>query len=47
MTARQPRTIDALRAAPASHRLLLDNDLVRVLEVVGNSPTQEPAGARE
>ena len=36
-----PQTMDALLAAPGSHRLVLDNDRVRVLEV-----TIEP-GARE
>jgi hypothetical protein len=36
-----PRELDALIAAPDSHRLLLENDRVRVLEVV-----IEP-GARE
>ena len=35
-----PQTMDALLAAPGSHRLVLDNDWVRVLEVI------EP-GARE
>jgi len=35
-----PQTMDALLAAPGSHRLVLDNDRVRVLEVI------EP-GARE
>ncbi len=29
-----PETMDALQAAPASHRVLLENDGVRVLEVV-------------
>ena len=29
-----PETMDAVLAAPASHRILLDNDRVRVLEVV-------------
>jgi len=30
--------MDALRAAPASHRLLLDNDRVRVLEMEPEEP---------
>jgi hypothetical protein len=34
--------MDALRAAPASHRLLLDNSRVRVLEVVIEPGTREP-----
>jgi hypothetical protein len=34
--------MDALQAAPASHRLLLDNDRVRVLEVVIEPRTREP-----
>lgn len=50
MTARQPtqqpwpwpQAMDALRAAPASHRLLLDNDQARVLEVVIEPGTREP-----
>jgi hypothetical protein len=29
-----PSTMDALHATPTSHRVLLDNDRVRVLEVV-------------
>ena len=37
-----PETMDALRAAPASHRLLLDNGRVRVLEVVIEPGTREP-----
>jgi quercetin dioxygenase-like cupin family protein len=37
-----PQTMDALQAAPASHRLLLDNDRVRVLEVVVEPGTREP-----
>jgi hypothetical protein len=37
-----PPAMDALRAAPASHRLLLDNDRVRVLEVVIEPRTREP-----
>ena len=34
--------MDALHAAPASHRLLLDNDRVRVLDVVIEPGTREP-----
>lgn len=34
--------MDALRAAPASHRVLLDNDQVRVLEVTIGPGTREP-----
>jgi hypothetical protein len=34
--------MDALIAAPASHRVLLDNDQVRVLEVVIEPGTREP-----
>jgi hypothetical protein len=37
-----PDTMDALAAAPASHRVLLDNDRVRVLEVVFEPGTGEP-----
>jgi predicted metal-dependent enzyme (double-stranded beta helix superfamily) len=37
-----PETMDALQAAPTSHRLLLDNDRVRVLEVVIEPGTREP-----
>lgn len=37
-----PETMDALLAAPASHRVLLDNDRVRVLEVVIEAGTREP-----
>jgi len=37
-----PETMDALLAAPASHRLLLDNSRVRVLEVVIEPGTREP-----
>jgi hypothetical protein len=46
MTARQPwpwpAEMDALAAAPASHRVLLDNDRVRVLEVTIEPGTREP-----
>jgi len=34
--------MDALQAAPASHHLLLDNDRVRVLEVVIEPGVREP-----
>ena len=34
--------MDALLAAPASHRVLLDNDRVRVLEVTIEPGTREP-----
>jgi hypothetical protein len=37
-----PDTMDALLAAPASHRVLLDNDRVRVLEVVIEAGAREP-----
>ena len=37
-----PETMDALTAAPSSHRVLLDNDQVRVLEVVIEPGTREP-----
>lgn len=37
-----PETMDALIAAPASHRVLLENDRVRVLEVVIEPGTREP-----
>ena len=37
-----PETMDALVAAPASHRVLLENDRVRVLEVVIDPRTREP-----
>ena len=46
MTAGQPwpwpETMDALLAAPASHRVLLENDQVRVLEVVIEPGAREP-----
>jgi hypothetical protein len=46
MTTRQPwpwpQTMDALQAAPASHRVLLDNERVRVLEVVIEPGASEP-----
>lgn len=37
-----PTTLDALVAAPDSHRVLLENDRVRVLEVVVEPHTREP-----
>ncbi|MGO9352157.1 MAG: hypothetical protein ACLP3C_15530 [Mycobacterium sp.] len=37
-----PTTMDALLAAPASHRVLLENDRVRVLDVVIEPGTREP-----
>jgi quercetin dioxygenase-like cupin family protein len=37
-----PETMDALRAAPASHRVLIENDRVRVLEVVIEPGSREP-----
>ena len=37
-----PRELDALIAAPDSHRLLLENDRVRVLEVVIEPGAREP-----
>jgi hypothetical protein len=37
-----PETMDALLAAPDSHGVLLENDQVRVLEVVIEPGTREP-----
>jgi hypothetical protein len=37
-----PEAMDAVLAAPASHRVVLDNDRVRVLEVVIEPGTREP-----
>src|SRR5260370_3265176 len=37
-----PEAMDALLAAPASHRVLLDNDRVRVLAVVIEPGAREP-----
>jgi hypothetical protein len=37
-----PETMDALVAAPGSHRVLLENDRVRVLEVVIEPGAREP-----
>jgi quercetin dioxygenase-like cupin family protein len=39
---RWPRELDALIAAPGSHRLLFENDRVRVLEVVIEPGAREP-----
>jgi hypothetical protein len=38
--------MDALLAAPASHRVLLDNDRIRVLDVVIEPRTREPEHTR-
>ena len=38
----RPDSMDALLAAPTSHRVLLDNNRVRVLEVVIEPGTREP-----
>jgi hypothetical protein len=37
-----PETMDAVVAAPGSHRVLVENDRVRVLEVVIAPRTREP-----
>ena len=37
-----PPSLDALQAAPASHRLLFDNGQLRVLEVVIEPGAREP-----
>jgi quercetin dioxygenase-like cupin family protein len=37
-----PETMDALSAAPASHRVLVDNDRARVLDVVIEPGAREP-----
>lgn len=42
-----PETMDALLAAPASHRVLLENDRVRVLEVAIEPRTREPGHTRQ
>jgi hypothetical protein len=39
---RWPRELDALVAAPGSHRLLFENDRVRVLEVAIEPGAREP-----
>ena len=41
------RDMDALLAAPASHRVLLENDRVRVLGVVIEPRTREPEHAHQ
>ena len=38
-----PQAMDALLGAPGSHRLVLDNDRVRVLEAVIEPGAREPA----
>jgi hypothetical protein len=40
-----PQSIDALQAAPENHRVLLENDQVRVLDVVVPPHTKEPVHA--
>jgi len=40
-----PETLDAVRAAPANHRVLLENDAVRVLDVRVAPGAQEPVHA--
>jgi quercetin dioxygenase-like cupin family protein len=40
-----PETLDAVRAAPANHRVLLENDEVRVLDVTVAPGKQEPVHA--
>ena len=42
-----PRTMDALVAAPASHRILMENSQVRVLEVVIEPGSREPEHTHE
>lgn len=42
-----PRTMDALAAAPASHRVLIENSQVRVLEVVIEPGSREPEHTHE
>jgi len=42
-----PRTMDALVAAPASHRVLMENSQVRVLEVVIEPGNREPEHTHE
>lgn len=37
-----PKTMDALVAAPASHRVIMENSQVRVLEVVIEAGSREP-----
>ena len=40
-----PQSIDAVAAAPGNHRVLLENDQVRVLDVVVPPHTKEPVHA--
>jgi quercetin dioxygenase-like cupin family protein len=40
-----PQSIDAVAAAPGNHRVLLENDQVRVLDVVVAPHTKEPVHA--
>jgi len=40
-----PETLDAVRAAPGNHRVLLENDAVRVLDVTVAPGTREPVHA--
>jgi hypothetical protein len=42
-----PRTLDALVAAPSSHRVILENSQVRVLEVVIEPGSREPEHTHE
>ena len=42
-----PKTMDALVAAPASHRILMENSQVRVLEVVIEPGSREPEHTHE
>jgi len=40
-----PQSVDAVAAAPGNHRVLLENDQVRVLDVVVPPHTKEPVHA--
>lgn len=40
-----PKSVDAIVAAPGNHRVLLENDQVRVLDVVVAPHTKEPVHA--
>jgi hypothetical protein len=42
-----PESMDSLLAAPASHRVLLDNNQMRVLEAVIEPRTREPEHAHQ
>jgi hypothetical protein len=42
-----PGTMDALIAAPASHRVIMENSQVRVLEVVIEAGSREPEHTHE